>query len=261
MPRLLLVAALLVFMAVPASAQDLEATAALRVRVYDAGSGLPIPGARVGLTDIGFFALTDTAGVALLTGIPPGLHELEVAMFGYETEDATLDFGPGSLAAGDVVLTFQPIPLEEIMVQGRSRWSARLQGSGFYERGGKWERIPARSRGDPRIQRLSALRGPETASHPPWLRRLRRSGSDPAGRRLHGSAPAGLRARDLRGRHAVDRLPRRHAALLGRGARVLHEPHPGSDRVHGRWRVLRTTTDLDRMRRRSSGRTSRGSPC
>jgi hypothetical protein len=137
MARLLLVAALLVFLAAPASAQDPRATAALRVRVYDSGSGLPIPGARVGLTDVGLFALTDTAGVGTLTGIPPGLHVLEIAMFGYAPEGATLDFGPGSLAAGDVALTFQPIPLEEIMVQGRSRWSARLQGSGFYERAGK----------------------------------------------------------------------------------------------------------------------------
>ena len=48
MARLVLVAALLVFLAVPASAQDPEATAALRVRVYDSGSGLPIPGARIG---------------------------------------------------------------------------------------------------------------------------------------------------------------------------------------------------------------------
>src|SRR5690606_15395722 len=34
-------------------------------------------------------------------------------------------------------LVFQPIPIDELMIEGRSRWSARLQRSGFYERAGQ----------------------------------------------------------------------------------------------------------------------------
>ena len=134
---LVVLAALLALPGARLAAQEPTAPAALRVRVLDAGSGVAIPGARVGLVDLGLFALTDPSGIAMLTDVPPGIHVLEVAMFGFREETATLDLGPGSLAVGDVALTFQPIALEEIMVEGRTRWSARLQGNGFYDRAGK----------------------------------------------------------------------------------------------------------------------------
>jgi hypothetical protein len=134
MVRFLLLAALLAVLAVPASGQAPTEPATLRVRVIDATTNVPIPGARVGLTDIGFFALTDTSGVATLRGIPPGQHAFEAVMFGFESQTAVLDLGPGALAIGDVALTFAPIAIDEIMVEGRSRWSAQLQRKGFYER-------------------------------------------------------------------------------------------------------------------------------
>ena len=115
------------------AAQD-TTTAALRVRIIDAGDSRPLAGARVGLTDIGMYALTDPEGVASLTGIPPGAHQFEVSMFGYAPELATIRLGPGAFASGDVAMAFRPIAIDEIMVEGRARWSAQLQRSGFYER-------------------------------------------------------------------------------------------------------------------------------
>jgi hypothetical protein len=134
MVRFLLLAALLAVLAEPASGQAPAEPATLRVRVVDANTNVPIPGARVGLTDIGFFALTDTSGVATLRGIPPGQHAFEAVMFGFASETAVLDLGPGAVAVGDVALTFAPIAIDEIMVEGRSRWSAHLQRKGFYKR-------------------------------------------------------------------------------------------------------------------------------
>ena len=98
------------------AAQDTTA-AALRVRVIDAGDSRPLVGARVGLTDVGMYALTDPQGVASLTDIPPGLHQFEVTTFGYAPELVAIDLGPGALATGDVAMAFRPIAIEEIMVE------------------------------------------------------------------------------------------------------------------------------------------------
>ncbi|MDE2772401.1 MAG: carboxypeptidase-like regulatory domain-containing protein [Gemmatimonadota bacterium] len=115
------------------AAQEPE-TAMLRVRVLDSYDGTPVVGARVGLVNVDLYALTDVARVASLSGIPPGTYDFEVAMFGYAPEVATLSLGPGAFATGDIRLAVQPFALEEIMVEGRARWSAQLQLGGFYER-------------------------------------------------------------------------------------------------------------------------------
>lgn len=136
MMRVLAVAFLVILgsvLAADSAAQEPE-PAALRVQVLDSYDGVPIVGARVGLVNIGLYALTDVAGVARLSGIPPGTYDFEVAMFGYAPEVATLSLGPGAFASGDIALGIQPFALEEIMIEGRARWSAQLQRGGFYER-------------------------------------------------------------------------------------------------------------------------------
>jgi hypothetical protein len=117
-------------------AQDKQ-PATLRVRDTDSTDGAPVVGASVGFPELALFGLTNPDGLASVTGIPPGTHRLEVAMFGYEPASMLIDLGPGAIANGTVGLTFAPFVIPEITVTGRSRWSARLQGSGFYERKSK----------------------------------------------------------------------------------------------------------------------------
>src|SRR5688572_19304574 len=65
----------------PLAAQSSE-TAALRVRVTDAATGLPIGGAQVGFPELPLFRLANDAGIAQIVDIPPGVRTLEVTMLG-----------------------------------------------------------------------------------------------------------------------------------------------------------------------------------
>jgi hypothetical protein len=110
--------------------------ASLQLRVTDAISDLPIPGARVGFPELDLFALADTDGLAALTTIPAGVYVLEVTMDGYATAQSLVEFSPGAVAEGEVALGTQPIEIEGITVTANSRegWNAYLDRRGFYQR-------------------------------------------------------------------------------------------------------------------------------
>ena len=135
MLRLPSIAALALVLLVPAptAAQD-PGDAALRMRVLDAATGLPLAGVLVGFPELELFGLTNPEGEAMLTAIPPGDHVLEVSLLGYGPASALLHLEPRALAIGDVELSVAPIEIEGITVDGRSRWSAQLERQGFYAR-------------------------------------------------------------------------------------------------------------------------------
>jgi hypothetical protein len=133
LPIVCTLALLIAQAATPLVAQEPE-TATLRIRVTDAADGQVIAGAIVGFPALEHFGLTNTAGDALLTGIRPGDHVLQVTMFGYGDATALLHLEPGAVATGSVELTFAPIEIAGITVEGRSLWSAYLDRRGFYQR-------------------------------------------------------------------------------------------------------------------------------
>jgi hypothetical protein len=92
--------------------------ALLRVRVIDASTKAPIPGARVGFPDLELFTLSDKNGVAEIAKVPTGDRSLEVTMLGYGTATTTMKLGVREVVTGDIALTTEPIHIEGITVKG-----------------------------------------------------------------------------------------------------------------------------------------------
>jgi hypothetical protein len=116
----------------PIAAQSTE-TAALRVRVTDAATGLPISGAQVGFPALALFRLASSAGVAQIVGIPLGTHVLEATMLGYGKATQTLILEAHAVATGVIALTTEPIEIEGLTVTA-SQDIKRLRDAGFYNR-------------------------------------------------------------------------------------------------------------------------------
>jgi hypothetical protein len=125
---LLLAAALLV----PASAAaQRDATLVLRILAH--GTAEPIAGAQVRVGARGPGALSDAAGYARVSGIPPGSHVVEVLHVGYRTERMVVDFEARAIVDGEVELEVEAVPLSpvEVTADRQKHW---LTTSGFYER-------------------------------------------------------------------------------------------------------------------------------
>jgi hypothetical protein len=116
----------------PLAAQSNE-TASLRVRITDAGTGLPVGGAQVGFPDLGLFVLANDAGIAQIVRIPPGMRTLEVTMLGYGEASTTMMLEAHALATGDIALTADPIEIEGLTVTASAQIT-RLRDTGFYNR-------------------------------------------------------------------------------------------------------------------------------
>ncbi|KPJ84537.1 MAG: hypothetical protein AMS19_00325 [Gemmatimonas sp. SG8_23] len=76
----------------------------------------PLFGASVTARPSGYTASTDENGVAVLRGVPPGWHQLEVAAPGFETAAIDVAAENGRTAVVRVALTPTPIPLSGIDV-------------------------------------------------------------------------------------------------------------------------------------------------
>lgn len=99
----------------PASAQQGD-FAVLRVRVFDASTKAPIAGAQVGFPDLDLFVLTDSTGLAEITGVLPGDRTLEATMLGFGTASTTISLDARAVATGDIALEEEPIRIEGITV-------------------------------------------------------------------------------------------------------------------------------------------------
>jgi hypothetical protein len=114
-------------------AQVADSTATLRVRVTDALTGNPLAAARVGFPELNLFQLSNANGVAQIAGVPAGIHNLEVTMFGYGRASATLMLEARDVASGSIALTAEPIEIQGIEILGTAR-RKRLEDVGFYTR-------------------------------------------------------------------------------------------------------------------------------
>lgn len=84
-----------------------KAPAALSVRVKDARTGQPVPGARVALSGAANASAGASGGTATLAGLKPGSYRIEVSAEGYlpQSDSVTLVSG----ARRDTVVSLQPI--------------------------------------------------------------------------------------------------------------------------------------------------------
>jgi iron complex outermembrane recepter protein len=86
-------------------------------RVSDAGTGEPVPGARVFVPGTVFTANTRQDGSYRLQ-LSPGTHEVRVTYIGYGIARDTIQVGAGESLPRDFQLTREPLALEEIAVVG-----------------------------------------------------------------------------------------------------------------------------------------------
>ncbi len=106
----------------------------LRLRIVDALTFEPIYGAAMNFPELELYALSNPAGFAVLSGIPPGNHAIEVTMMGYGPGTALIHLEQGAIGTGEIALTSEPIQLAGIVVNGRRSWSDYLDRTGYYER-------------------------------------------------------------------------------------------------------------------------------
>ncbi|HEU0052677.1 MAG TPA: carboxypeptidase regulatory-like domain-containing protein [Longimicrobium sp.] len=127
--RLAALGAALVLLPSAARAQD---GAVLEVRVLDAATRQPLPGAQVVLTGWRR-AAADRAGVVRLTGVPRGTQTVEAVMLGYASRAVIVDVPVSGTVARTLELSARPIELAGVSAQARPvRRSPRLEA--FYRR-------------------------------------------------------------------------------------------------------------------------------
>ena len=121
------------FLSAPVLAQDTPSTATLKLHVTDFDTGIVLQYADVVVRDWDISGSTNHNGIVELTGIPPGVHLVEVTCENYEGDVLVLSFEPGEFKEGDLRLLKAPIEMEGIEVVDE-RVSAALEKRGFYER-------------------------------------------------------------------------------------------------------------------------------
>lgn len=102
---------------------DLELTepAQLRGRVVDYESSAPVDGAQVTVEGTDRAAVTDSSGAFALPGVPPGRHVLVTERLGFQTRRDTLTIRGGERLALEIHLPTEPIRLDPLVVEARSR--------------------------------------------------------------------------------------------------------------------------------------------
>jgi hypothetical protein len=100
-------------------------------QVLDARTEEPLEGAEVGLEDTELRAVTDNEGRFRLPGVAGGSYRLWARRIGYAERSDSLRVPPRALVDVTVVMSTDPIELEELVVTVRSPVLAR---NGFYAR-------------------------------------------------------------------------------------------------------------------------------
>ena len=109
--------------AAPAAAAD-ERRTELSGTVVDAGTGRPVPDARVSLEGLPLNTVTDADGRFALRGAPPGAHTVVVRRIGYATAERMVRIAPESravtleLQAAPAALEAQVVPAPSAPVPG-----------------------------------------------------------------------------------------------------------------------------------------------
>lgn len=89
-------------------------------QVSDALTGDALPGADVYFPGAEYGSATDLCGVYLVTGVPPGEHEIYIAYLGYENERRKVFIGPGSAFNLNIKMQFEGIQGEWVTVTAQA---------------------------------------------------------------------------------------------------------------------------------------------
>jgi hypothetical protein len=130
----LAVASTLAAVALSISPSPGEAQSALRVRVTDAHSGMPVRAALVTLDGVGQrrSVLTDSAGWAALPVSRPGSYKVAAIATAYL--EGRVDVNVESQETRQIELKLAPDPIRPPPVSARANRVARLERAGFYDR-------------------------------------------------------------------------------------------------------------------------------
>lgn len=112
-----------------ASAQD--PTGTLQVTVRAADTRRPLVGAHITVGGVGIRGVTDQSGVARLSDLQPGSHQVSARYLGYSPASAVVVVGPDRAASLLLDLGVQPIQLAGVRVRARR---TILHYNGFYDR-------------------------------------------------------------------------------------------------------------------------------
>lgn len=111
---------------------EIQPQAGLQVSVTDT-LGQPIPGARVVVTGVAGAVRSDSAGIALVQGIPLGSRLVTIRRPGFGEERALLQFPSAALFRLPVVLSPEVVGLDTLEVLAQ-RFVPALHRNGFYRR-------------------------------------------------------------------------------------------------------------------------------
>lgn len=131
--RIIVFIGLLLFLPALVFGQESAQTATLKLYVTDFDTGIALQYADVLVRDTGISGSTDHNGVVELTGIPAGVHLVEVTCEKYEGDVLVITFEAGESKEGDLKLLKAPIELDGIEVVDE-RVIGALERRGFYER-------------------------------------------------------------------------------------------------------------------------------
>jgi len=99
--------------------------------VIDRSTRQPVAGALVSVVEAGRQVVTDEQGDFAIQELPAGVLSLTVEMLGYATRREPISVEAGYTTSAQIALAVEPIELEPIVVEVRSRYLERV---GFYRR-------------------------------------------------------------------------------------------------------------------------------
>ena len=111
-------ATLIVTLLVLTQAGSAAAQGSLRGRVTAAGTGGPVAGAQVSLTDLALGAITGLDGSYEVGGVPAGTHEVLVVLIGYQTERRQVTVVDGQPTTLNVAISETTLELEGLVAVG-----------------------------------------------------------------------------------------------------------------------------------------------
>lgn len=114
--RGIVITSLICILSVMTSTDLLQAQAIIEGRITDAGTGEPLHGAHVFLSETKIGTATNPSGHYRLRRIMPGAHRLVVSMIGYGRASVDLVIGSGEIKKVDVELEPAVYKMEEIYV-------------------------------------------------------------------------------------------------------------------------------------------------
>jgi hypothetical protein len=130
------------FAATPSAAQQAAPTR-VEIAVTDAEEGTPVAGVRARLLRSGRSGITDEEGAAGIVSPLAGADTLILSRVGYATQRVALNLPHGGTTRVRVALRSTPIPLDEVVAEGRPAprptqgvfggfWERRARGSGYF---------------------------------------------------------------------------------------------------------------------------------